>query len=91
MSSPLVTFEQARKNHLRDGMKLSAEQVLDWLEESDSFAAACRKLRFDKNLPVIDVYGRKFWSEEEYLGVPEWARREERGSERPGGGNPPPR
>ena len=75
---PLVTFEEARKNHLREGMSMTPEQVLDLLEEGDRFASTCRRLRSEKNHPVIGMYGRKFWSEEEYLGVPEWARREKR-------------
>jgi hypothetical protein len=70
MSSPLVTFEEARLNHLRNGMVTSFAEKMQWLEEACSFAEQMRKNRFARGEPVIDQVGRVSWSEEEYWDYP---------------------
>jgi hypothetical protein len=76
--NPLVTFDEAEMEHLRAGTRASAREILDWLEEASRFSRKARAACFAMGEPVIDGEGNVFWSEEEYLGVPEWARREKR-------------
>ena len=73
--SPFVTFEEAEMNHLLDGMKMTAGEVLQWLEDAGDFARWTRSMIFEEGAPVTDHDGM-YWSEDEYLGIPEWARRD---------------
>lgn len=75
MGSPLVTFEEARLNHLRDGIAASFAEKMAWLEAACDLAETIRRNRFAKGEPVMDQTGRISWNEEEFLGIP---REEER-------------
>lgn len=57
-------------------MRASTDEILDWLEEASSFTRLSREMCFAEGQPVFDRHGQRFDSEEDYLGIPEWARTE---------------
>lgn len=73
--NPLVTFEEAELEHLRAGMAATTDEVLQWLEDASEFSRMSRSMCFAEGAPVSDQDGNLYRSEEEYLGIPEWARR----------------
>jgi len=59
--SPLVTFEEAELNTLRQGQALTAEEKLRWLEEAENLTLLIQQNRFRQGLPVDPKY-REFLS-----------------------------
>ena len=71
MDSSAATFQDARLNHLREGMRKSFMERIEWLEGAGSLARTIRQRRFAAGLPVADSAGRIFWNEKDYLGIPQ--------------------
>jgi hypothetical protein len=69
--NPLVTFEEAEREHLRRGIQATAKEALEWVEDSGEFAKFARENLFAQGKPAIGLDGTVVWSEEEYWGYPE--------------------